>query len=125
MRRLNRLQKIWKLGTRGSPLALKQAEEVKAKLCQTHGWSADAIEIHVMKTTGDRFTDRPLSAIGGKGLFTKELEDGLYSGEIDFAVHSMKDVATILPSGLVLNAILAREDARDAFVSPHAHHIAT
>ncbi len=117
VRKRVRLQKIWKLGTRGSPLAVKQAEEVKSLLCQAHGWDRDAVEIHIMKTTGDRFTDRPLSAIGGKGLFTKELEEGLYSGEIDFAVHSMKDVATILPNGLVLSAILERADARDAFVS--------
>ncbi len=111
------LEKIWKLGTRGSPLALKQAEEVKAKLCAAHGWASERVEIVVMKTTGDRFTDRPLSSIGGKGLFTKELEDGLYSGAIDFAVHSTKDVATVLPKGLKLTAILEREDPRDAFVS--------
>lgn len=106
-----------KLGTRGSPLALKQAEEVKARLISAHGMAENDIEIVVMKTTGDRFTDRPLSAIGGKGLFTKELEEGLYSGEIDCAVHSTKDVATVLPEGLKLAVILEREDVRDAFVS--------
>ncbi len=106
-----------KLGTRGSPLALAQAEDVKARICSAHKLGEDCVEIHTMKTTGDQFTDRPLSAIGGKGLFTKELEQGLYSGEIDIAVHSMKDVATILPDGLMLSSVLEREDCRDAFVS--------
>ena len=106
-----------KLGTRASPLAMAQAHEVRQKLCHAHGWSEEHVEIITMKTTGDQFTDRPLSAIGGKGLFTKELEIGLYDKTIDFAVHSMKDVATILPDGLVLNAILPREDVRDSFVS--------
>ncbi len=115
--RLMAIEKTLKLGTRGSPLAMKQALEVQAKLCTAHGWPLERVEICVMKTTGDRFTDRPLSAIGGKGLFTKELEEGLYSGAIDFAVHSTKDVATHLPAGLVLSTILPREDVRDAFVS--------
>lgn len=110
-------QKPLKLGTRGSPLALAQAHEVKAKLCAQHNWPSDQVEVVVLQTTGDRFTDRPLSAIGGKGLFTKELEEGLYSGAIDLAVHSTKDVATIIPDGLKLAAILEREDPRDAFVS--------
>lgn len=96
---------------------MAQARDVKARICAAHHLSTDSVEIRTMKTTGDQFTDRPLSAIGGKGLFTKELEEGLYAGEIDIAVHSMKDVATILPDGLMLSSILEREDHRDAFVS--------
>ena len=96
---------------------MAQATDVRARICKAHDLATDAVEILTMKTTGDQFTDRPLSAIGGKGLFTKELEEGLYSGEIDIAVHSMKDVATILPDGLMLSTVLEREDFRDAFVS--------
>ncbi len=106
-----------KLGTRTSPLAMAQAFEVRQRLCALHDWPENFVQIKSMKTSGDRFTDRPLSAIGGKGLFTKELELGLYEQQIDFAVHSMKDVATVLPDGLALCAILPRENVADAFVS--------
>lgn len=106
-----------RLGTRGSPLARAQAIEVGDRLKRVHGLNDGDIEIVVIKTTGDAITDRPLSEVGGKGLFTKELETALLSGEIDFAVHSMKDVETVLPDGLGIAAILPREDVRDAFIS--------
>lgn len=106
-----------RIGTRGSPLALAQAREVARRLADAHELADDACELIVIKTTGDRITDRPLIEAGGKGLFTKELEEALYTGEIDLAVHSMKDVPAQLPPGLVISAVLPREDARDAFVS--------
>ena len=106
-----------RIGTRGSPLALAQAHEVRDRLAKAHGLSEDAISITIIKTTGDRVTDRPLSDIGGKGLFTKEIEDALFAREIDIAVHSMKDMQTELPDGLALGAVLPREDSRDAFIS--------
>lgn len=106
-----------RIGTRGSPLALAQAHEVRARLAKAHGLSEDAIAITIIKTTGDRVTDRPLSDIGGKGLFTKEIEDALFAREIDLAVHSMKDMQTALPDGLAIGAVLPREDPRDAFIS--------
>ncbi len=115
-----------RLGTRGSPLALAQAEEVKRRLAARHPELAaeGAVEVVVIKTTGDRVTDRALAEIGGKGLFTKELEAALAGGEIDAAVHSMKDVPTWLPDDMVLAAYLPREDVRDAFFSPHADSVA-
>ena len=106
-----------RIGTRGSPLALAQAHEVRGRLAEAHGIPPDAISITIIKTTGDRVTDRPLSDIGGKGLFTKEIEDALFAREIDLAVHSMKDMQTALPDGLVIGAMLPREDPRDAFIS--------
>ncbi len=106
-----------RIGTRGSPLALAQANEVRSRLAAAHGLDADRIEIRVIRTMGDRVLDRPLSEIGGKGLFTKEIEEALIRGEIDLAVHSMKDMATALPDGLEIGAILPREDARDAYIS--------
>ncbi len=110
---------ILRLGTRGSPLALAQAHEVKRRLAEAHSDLADenAIEIVVIKTTGDKILDRALSEIGGKGLFTKEIEEALLDGSIDAAVHSMKDVPTWLPDGLEISTILPREDPRDAFFS--------
>ncbi|MEM7172704.1 MAG: hydroxymethylbilane synthase [Pseudomonadota bacterium] len=107
-----------KLGTRGSPLALAQAHEVAARLRQAHPElaPAEAISIKVIKTTGDKVLDRPLSEIGGKGLFTKEIEEALIDGSIDAAVHSMKDVPTWLPDGLEIPVILPREDPRDAWI---------
>src|SRR5215472_13152690 len=95
--------KTLRLGTRGSRLALAQAEMVKGALRQQAGRDC---EIVVLKTTGDKILDRPLADAGGKGLFTKELEDALLRGEIDLAVHSMKDVPTVLPEGLSIAAIL-------------------
>lgn len=107
-----------KIGTRGSPLALAQAYETRDRLMQAHDIIAQAIEIIVIKTTGDKITDRPLKDIGGKGLFTREIEEALISGAIDIAVHSMKDMPTLQPEGLILDTYLPREDVRDAFVSP-------
>lgn len=110
-----------RIGTRGSLLALAQAEEVKARLIAAHDHlSKNNIEIVVMSTRGDRVLDRPLSEIGGKGLFTEEIEASLLSGDIDIAVHSLKDMATVLPDGLELVCYLEREDVRDAFISAKA-----
>jgi hydroxymethylbilane synthase len=106
-----------RIGTRGSPLALAQAHEVRARLMAAHGLPEDAFEIRVYKTTGDAIQDRPLAEVGGKGLFTKEIEEALIAREIDLAVHSMKDMQTVLPDGLVVGAVLKREDVRDAFIS--------
>lgn len=106
-----------RIGTRGSPLALAQAYETRDRLSKAHGLDPETIAIVIFKTTGDRVLDRPLAEIGGKGLFTKELEDALYADEIDLAVHSMKDMQTLLPDGLTLGATLPREDVRDAFLS--------
>lgn len=108
---------ILTIGTRGSPLALAQAYEVRARLAAAHGLDASTIAISIFKTTGDRVLDRPLAEIGGKGLFTKELEEALLERSIDLAVHSMKDMQTQLPEGLVVGATLPREDVRDAFIS--------
>lgn len=113
-----------KIGTRGSMLALAQAHETRARLAAAHGLPAEAFEIVVIKTTGDWIIDRPLKEIGGKGLFTKEIEEALIAGRIDIAVHSMKDMPTIQPDGLVIDCLLPREDVRDAFVSPHVDSIA-
>lgn len=108
-----------KIGTRGSALALAQAEEVAKRLRAAHPTLAGegAIEIKIIKTTGDKIQDRKLSEIGGKGLFTKEIEEALADGGIDLAVHSMKDVPTLLPDGLEIVAVLPREDPRDALFS--------
>ena len=103
------------IGTRGSPLALAQAELTKAALLAAHaGLKPENVTIVPIKTTGDKVQDRTLSEIGGKGLFTKEIEEALLAGRIDCAVHSMKDMATWLPDGLAIGAMLPREDARDA-----------
>ena len=107
-----------KLGTRGSPLALAQAYETRDRLASAFDLPDEAFEIVVIKTTGDRIIDRPLKEIGGKGLFTREIEQALLSGEIDIAIHSMKDMPVEQPEGLVLDTYLPREDVRDAFVSP-------
>ena len=106
-----------KIGTRGSQLALAQAHETRARLMKAHGWSEDDVEIIIIRTTGDMIRDRPLAEIGGKGLFTKEIEEALLDGRIDLAVHSMKDVPAILPDGLLISTYLPREDNRDAFIS--------
>lgn len=108
-----------KIGTRGSPLALAQAYETRDRLMLAHGLPEDAFEIVVIKTTGDRILDRPLKEIGGKGLFTREIEDALLDRAIDIAVHSMKDMPVLQPDGLVIDCYLPRQDVRDAFVSPH------
>lgn len=109
-----------RIGTRGSQLALAQAHETRDRLMAAHTLPEDAFEIVVIKTSGDRIQDRPLSEVGGKGLFTKEIEEALLDGRIDIAVHSSKDMPTVLPDGLALTAFLPREDVRDAFLSPKA-----
>jgi hydroxymethylbilane synthase len=106
-----------RIGTRGSALALAQAHEVRERLMAAHSLPADAFDIRVIKTTGDIILDRPLAEVGGKGLFTKEIEEALIANDIDFAVHSMKDMQTALPDGLFLAATLPREDVRDALIS--------
>ena len=111
---------ILRIGSRGSPLALVQAREVAARIAAAEGIDAEGIEIKVIRTTGDVVVDRVLADAGGKGLFTKEIEEALLDGSIDLAVHSSKDLPTILPSGLVLAGFLPREDARDAFISQKA-----
>lgn len=105
-----------RLGTRGSPLALVQANLVRHALLAAHGWDADLIEVVPIRTTGDRVQDRPLAEIGGKALWTKELDRALLAGEIDLAVHSMKDVETIRPDSIALAAMLPREDVRDRLI---------
>ncbi|MCB1479620.1 MAG: hydroxymethylbilane synthase [Rhodobiaceae bacterium] len=112
-----------RIGTRGSALALWQAEHTRDELCRVHGVSREDISIDIIRTSGDRITDRPLSEVGGKGLFTKEIEDALLAGAIDIAVHSAKDMPTELPEGLELSAFLTREDVRDAFLSPRADRL--
>jgi hydroxymethylbilane synthase len=109
-----------RIGTRGSPLALAQAHEVQARLEAAHGPGRLAFEVRAIKTTGDRIQDRPLAEAGGKGLFTKEIEEALIAGEVDIAVHSMKDMPTELPAGLTLAAFLPREDVRDALICTKA-----
>lgn len=119
MSKENSIRPIVRLGTRGSLLAMVQTEDVAARLRAAHPELAPegAIEIVVIKTTGDRVQDRRLAEIGGKGLFTKEIEAALLSGEIDIAMHSMKDVPTRLPEGFEIAAVLPREDPRDAWFS--------
>jgi hydroxymethylbilane synthase len=112
-----------RIGTRGSPLALIQAAMVRDGLALAHPVRPVA-EIVPIRTTGDRVQDRKLEEIGGKGLFTKEIEEALLDGRIDLAVHSMKDMPTFLPAGLAIGCLLAREDPRDALFSPHATSIA-
>src|SRR5258708_6469592 len=113
-----------RIGTRGSPLALWQAREVRAHLAAAHGVEPEAIAIEPIRTTGDVIQDRPLSEAGGKGLFTKEIEQALLDKTIDLAVHSSKDMPTALPAGLELAACLPREDVRDAFISRKATSLA-
>jgi hydroxymethylbilane synthase len=108
--------KALKIGTRASLLALAQATETRDRLMAAHGLGEDAFEIVPLTTTGDQIQDKPLSEVGGKGLFTKELEDALFDGRIDIAVHSSKDMATVLPDGLHASTFLPREDPRDAFI---------
>jgi hydroxymethylbilane synthase len=115
---------ILRLGTRGSPLALAQARLVQGRLAAAHGLDPARIAIEVIRTTGDRIQDRPLADVGGKGLFTKEIEEALIAGRIDLAVHSAKDMPTALPQGLALETFLPREDARDVFVSRRATTLA-
>jgi hydroxymethylbilane synthase len=112
--------RVLRIGTRGSPLALAQATLVQAQLASALGLSAEAFELKIIRTSGDVIQDRPLSEVGGKGLFTKEIEEALIAGEIDLAVHSAKDLPTLLPPGLAIVAALPREDPRDVFISRKA-----
>lgn len=115
-----------RIGTRGSPLALVQAKDVRDRLLMRFpDLAGRGVAIEVIKTTGDQIQDRNLSEIGGKGLFTKEIEEALLDGRIDLAVHSMKDMPTVLPPGLILSAVLPREDARDVLVSSEAATLET
>ena len=106
-----------RIGTRGSNLALKQVYELRERLCAAHGMSEDDFEVVVIRTSGDMIQDKALREFGGKGLFTKEIEDALIAGDIDMAVHSMKDVATVEPEPLEIVCLMPREDVRDAFIS--------
>ncbi len=112
------------IGTRGSPLALAQAYETRRRLMAAFDLPEDAFAIVVIKVTGDAIQDRPLKEIGGKGLFTREIEEDLLSGKIDIAVHSMKDMPVEQPGGLLLDTYLPREDMRDGFVSPSKSKLA-
>lgn len=118
------MQTRLRIGTRGSALALAQTRMVVTALAQAHGWSneeaARRTEVVAIKTTGDKVQDRPLADIGGKGLFAKELEEALLAGEIDCAVHSLKDLPGLLPPGLILACHLPREDPRDVLIAKTA-----
>ncbi len=118
---VNRLQSPpLKIGTRGSPLALWQANDVRSRLIAVHGWQDAQVQVCTFKTSGDKIQDKSLRSFGGKGLFTKEIEDALLVGDISLAVHSMKDMPTLLPDGLEIACVLQREDVRDAFLSHSA-----
>lgn len=107
---------LLKLGTRRSPLAMAQAEEARARLCHAHGWDESAVALVPVVASGDKVQDRPLAEIGGKALWTKELDAWLAEGEIDAAVHSLKDVETIRPDRFAIAAILPRADKRDVLL---------
>ena len=111
---------VLRIGTRGSPLALAQARLLRQRLSAAHGLDDERVLLEVIRTTGDMIRDRPLTDAGGKGLFTKEIEEALARGAIDLAVHSAKDMPTELPAGLVIAAVLPREDPRDVFISRKA-----
>ena len=112
------------IGTRGSPLALAQTHQTRALIARAHGITEDEIAISIIRTTGDMIQDRPLSESGGKGLFTKELDIALIEGAIDLAVHSSKDLPTILPDGLCVAGYLPREDVRDVLITSHGKSFA-
>jgi hydroxymethylbilane synthase len=123
---------VFRLGTRGSPLALTQARMVRDALCAAHGWADTDVELVIVRTTGDRVQDRALAEIGGKALWTKELDAELLGGRIDAAVHSMKDVETIRPDAIRIAATLPRADVRDRLIGaeslevlPHGATIGT
>ncbi len=113
-----------RIGTRGSPLALAQTRETRRLLAAAHGIDEEVIEIVVIKTTGDMIQDRALSLAGGKGLFTKELDAAMLEGRIDIAVHSSKDLPTLMPDGIVVAGFLPREDVRDALIAAGPRSIA-
>lgn len=105
-----------RLGTRQSPLAMIQAQEARTRLCAAHGWAPESVELVPVRASGDKIQDRPLAEIGGKALWTKELDEWLAEGRIDGAVHSMKDVETIRPADIAIAAILPRADKRDVLL---------
>ncbi len=105
-----------RLGTRESPLAMAQAYETRWRLCEAHGWGEDQVELVPVRASGDKIQDRPLADIGGKALWTKELDQWLGEGQIDAAVHSLKDVETIRPDSFVMAAFLPRADRRDVLI---------
>src|ERR1700727_1387505 len=111
------------LGTRGSPLAVAQAEETCHRLTQALGWEPGRVVLKIIRTTGDLIQDRALADVGGKGLFTKEIDAALLAGTIDAAVHSAKDLPSLMPEGVVIAAYLPREDVRDALISTWADSI--
>jgi hydroxymethylbilane synthase len=115
---------LFTLGTRGSPLALAQAQETRRRLAAALGWDDEAIALEIIRTSGDLIQDRPLAEAGGKGLFTKEIDAALLEGRIDAAVHSAKDLPTLLPDGVAIAGFLEREDVRDAFISSLAESFA-
>jgi hydroxymethylbilane synthase len=114
---------IFTLGARGSPLALAQANEARRRLAEAHGWEIERIALQVIRTSGDKIHDRPLAEAGGKGLFTKEIDAALIAGAIDAAVHSAKDLPSLMPNGVVIGAYLPREDVREALISALADTI--
>ena len=121
-----------RLGTRQSPLAMAQAEEARALICAKHGWELSEVELVKVRASGDKIQDRPLADIGGKALWTRELDVWLAEGKIDAAVHSMKDVETLRPGSLTIAAILPREDVRDVLIGaasiqhiPHGGRVGT
>jgi hydroxymethylbilane synthase len=114
---------LFTLGTRGSPLALIQADEARRRLAQAHGWEIERIALKVIRTSGDAIQDRSLAEAGGKGLFTKEIDAALLAGAIDAAVHSAKDLPSLMPDGVVISAYLPREDVRDALISELADRV--
>jgi hydroxymethylbilane synthase len=114
---------LFTLGTRGSPLALAQASEARRLLAEAQRWEIGRIALRVIRTSGDRIRDRPLAEAGGKGLFTKEIDAALLAEEIDAAVHSAKDLPSLMPEGIAIAACLEREDVRDALVSAFADTI--
>jgi hydroxymethylbilane synthase len=115
---LNPSSALLTIGTRGSPLALAQARMTAAALTKAHGWPEKAVALDIIRTTGDATQDRPLSEIGGKGLFTKEIDIAQLEGRVDLAVHSAKDLPTTLPEGLMIAGYLPRADIRDALIAP-------
>lgn len=115
---------VIRIGTRGSPLALAQAGETRRRLAAALSLPEEAIAIVPIRTSGDRITDRPLIEAGGKGLFTKEIDEALLAGDVDIAVHSAKDLPTAMPEGIAIAATLPREDTRDALLSPRARSLA-
>jgi hydroxymethylbilane synthase len=108
---------VFKIGTRGSPLALAQAEEARHRLAEALGWDPERVALKIIRTTGDLVQDRPLADVGGKGLFTREIDAALLAGEIDAAVHSAKDLPSLMPQGIAIVGFLQREDPRDALIS--------